>query len=253
MINKNFNEVCKIYLITNKVNNKKYVGQTWKSIHVRFNQHNSRNSCPKLFNAIKSYGRNNFTIEEIASTKCQECANYLEDYFINLYNSLSRDFGYNLKTGGYGGKHSEETKLKISKANTGKKNPISEATKKKLSIVRKGQAGTFRGKKHTDKTKLIISNKAKIRVAGEGNPMFGKEHSIETKAKIGKSSKIRNSGEGNPMFGKTGELSPLFGRRHSEETKNKMRETKKNKKLAKQMQESTINSNLDIKKERNNE
>lgn len=75
----------------------------------------------------------------------------------------------------------------------------------------------FKGKKHSEKSKQILKNKAKTRKR--------KKHSIETKLKIGAahknkivSEKTRNlisqnhtdvSGENNPMFGKKHNLKSL--------------------------------------------
>ena len=61
-----------IYLITNKINKKQYVGQTGISIEERWRKHidNSKN-CPNkqiITMAIAKYGQENFSIEELA--KC---------------------------------------------------------------------------------------------------------------------------------------------------------------------------------------
>lgn len=44
-------ESCTIYVITNTANNKKYIGQTWKTIQKRWQQH-----CTDEKNCIK-YGK----------------------------------------------------------------------------------------------------------------------------------------------------------------------------------------------------
>ena len=59
-----------IYLITNKINNKKYVGKTTKSIKERWEEHlkdSKKEKCEirPLYRAIRKYGIENFTIEEI--------------------------------------------------------------------------------------------------------------------------------------------------------------------------------------------
>src|SRR4051812_36247626 len=103
-----------IYIIKNRVNNKVYIGQTWKTVEKRFKEHKSLNTnCRKLFNAMNKYGRNNFSIEAVAMCQTQENADFLEDYFIQHFDSINK--GYNLLTGGSCGKHAEESKLKISK------------------------------------------------------------------------------------------------------------------------------------------
>ena len=50
-----------IYLITNKINNKKYIGQTTRTIKIRISDHFSnlyKNYA--ITNAIKKYGKENF-------------------------------------------------------------------------------------------------------------------------------------------------------------------------------------------------
>lgn len=217
-------DVCKIYKITNNETGKFYIGQTWFEVEYRFMQHinDKKISCPKLFYSMNFHGRDKFSVECLVATRCQGCVDYLEDYFINFFDTLKN--GYNSKTGGRAGKHSEESKRKISIGNKGKRLgiPMSEAARKKLSLSRRGRPSPMRGKKLSEETKKKIGELAKVRHKGSGNPMFGKKHSEATRALIGANSSIRNVGEGNPMFGKTGELSPLFGRHHSEEVKLKI-------------------------------
>jgi very-short-patch-repair endonuclease len=64
-----------------------------------------------------------------------------------------------------------------------------------------GENNPFYGKKHSDKTKEIISTKATGRNIGELNGFFGKHHSEETKAILRK--KCPHIGANNGFFGKT--------------------------------------------------
>lgn len=92
----------KIYLITNTVNNKVYVGQTIQELSKRFNAHcchsKSDNSVNmRIKRAIHKYGRDKFCISLI-----EECPIHLlnerERYWISYYNSYNN--GYNLTPGG---------------------------------------------------------------------------------------------------------------------------------------------------------
>lgn len=90
-----------IYKISNILNNKVYIGQTVRPLMTRFNEHCHNSSrCTRLSNAIKKYGKHNFKIEFITISHIQEIADYWEIYFINKYNALSRELGYNIRDGG---------------------------------------------------------------------------------------------------------------------------------------------------------
>ena len=93
-----------IYLITNKINNKKYVGKTTKSIKERWEEHlkdSKKEKCEirPLYRAIRKYGIENFTIEEIE--KCNIISlSEKEQYWIKYYNTY--EDGYNATLGGDG-------------------------------------------------------------------------------------------------------------------------------------------------------
>lgn len=151
-----------IYLITNKISNKKYVGQTVQTLEKRWKRHcwNStlkRKDAMAITQAITKYGKENFIIEILEVCVSQELLNLAEQKWINELNTLSPN-GYNLSTGGNSKGHlSDETKRKISLANIGKK--ISEETRKNLSESHKGWQPSevtkekwrkaFKGKKQT--------------------------------------------------------------------------------------------------------
>jgi len=80
-------------------------------------------------------------MECLAVSHTQEVADYWEKYFIGRYDSI--ETGYNLRDGGSRGKHSQETKEKISIANTGKIR--TKETKLKNSIARIGKLGPNKG------------------------------------------------------------------------------------------------------------
>lgn len=78
-------------------------------------------------------------------------------------------------------------------------------------VRRFGSDNPMYGKKHTEQSKKIISEKA-----------IGRVHSEETKKLFSEQRK----GENNPMFGRRGKSSPNFGRKHTEEYKQFMRRYK---------------------------
>ena len=92
-----------IYCHTNKINNKKYIGQTKQSISRRWGKNGSeylRKGNDHFKKAILKYGWNNFTHEILFTNLTREQANKKEKELIMLYNSNNQDFGYNMTEGG---------------------------------------------------------------------------------------------------------------------------------------------------------
>lgn len=94
-----------IYLITNNVNNKKYIGQTTRGLKERWYQHiydarTKRTNMP-LHLAMNKYGVDNFSIKEIDSAFSKEELNQKEKDYIEYYNSqIKHGKGYNIELGG---------------------------------------------------------------------------------------------------------------------------------------------------------
>lgn len=92
----------RIYCITNKINNKKYVGKTLSSIEERFEQHiadRTHYNHRPLYMAMNKYGVENFSItllEENDYTKLSE----REQYWIKILDTYHN--GYNATLGGDG-------------------------------------------------------------------------------------------------------------------------------------------------------
>ena len=131
-----------IYKITNIQNNKVYIGQTIRPIEQRFKRHINdalNNILDTHFaRAIRKYGKENFTIEQIDEAQTQDELNQKEQYWIKYYNSV--DEGYNetdaiSKCGGntYQSKTEEEMEVikeKIRQTKTGSKNPMARKIKR---------------------------------------------------------------------------------------------------------------------------
>ena len=91
----------RIYLVTNTVNGKVYVGQTTRSIEIRWGQHCSEDDGSYFHNAIQNYGSNNFTIVGIEQCSDQESLDEAEMRWIAHYQSFTdRSKGYNRTAGG---------------------------------------------------------------------------------------------------------------------------------------------------------
>lgn len=98
-----------VYLIINRVNNKKYIGITTRDISDRFKEHCKADSY--IGRAIRKYGENNFSIQMIDMAHTKEELFDLEVKHISNYNSF-RD-GYNQTVGGDGANLVEDLKLKL--------------------------------------------------------------------------------------------------------------------------------------------
>ena len=157
-----------IYKIVNKVNGITYVGQTITSINTRFIQHkySSTKYNTYLYNAMRKYGIENFTIEQIDTANNLDELNNKEIYWINKLNTKAPN-GYNILDGGNGTKgfhHSKETKLILKQKSTGNTNAlgkhnISVEGKKNMLLAHKGKPSSFKNKNHTLEAKEKISKK----------------------------------------------------------------------------------------------
>ncbi len=111
-----------VYLITNLVNGKVYVGKTNKP-SVRWRSHKKialggKEKYPQEFSsihgAIKKYGHSNFKFDILEEFETEGDAYYFESWWIQYLESFRRINGYNLNLGGEGGvSPTEETRQKL--------------------------------------------------------------------------------------------------------------------------------------------
>jgi group I intron endonuclease len=155
-----------IYLIVNKQNGHKYVGQTTQGMNKRWQQHIQeamRMSDKPLHRAMRKYGNHNFMIKEI--DECDErLLNEREEYWIKHYNTFESAEGYNATSGGDKPILSEETKQKIT-----------EKAKQKILTP-----------EHTENISIALTAKAKIEPWGiltEENRGNGKHCGIPIRSK----------------------------------------------------------------------
>lgn len=126
-----------IYVVTNLINGKQYVGLTTTPLKKRWREHTYRTSCcSALHKAIRKYGVDNFSIQQIDVADSLIELKQKEVYWIAELNTLSPN-GYNLTIGGEHPRWSEESRQKLS--STEKGHPVSEETRRKISIANKGQ------------------------------------------------------------------------------------------------------------------
>lgn len=94
-----------IYCITNKVNNKKYIGKTNDAVEQRFKEHcaaieNERDYNRPLYRAFRKYGLENFSVKQIDEADSEELLSKKEIYWIDKLNTYKN--GYNATKGGDG-------------------------------------------------------------------------------------------------------------------------------------------------------
>ena len=189
-----------IYCVTCLPTGKLYFGQTVMSIERRFGKHISkalRNPQCKLHRAIRKYGVENFTVEEVmwveAPTKqaLKAKLDFLEIHFIQKFDT--RRNGYNETDGGEGSlgiQLSNETKRKISEKNSGVNHycfgkHLNSETKKKISSKHKGK------KLSEEHRRKLSENHADFRK--ENHPNWGRKWNAEVRKKMSDSHLIKRT------------------------------------------------------------
>lgn len=161
-----------IYEVVNTANGKVYIGQTVNDIQVRFKQHvkDAERGCKfKLHNAIRKYGSEAFTIELLTTADNQDELNRLEQTYIDGLGGMTSR-GYNLRSGGSNGKHSEESKRKMSEIAKGKVKSPDHV--EKIAAAKRGQSSWNKGKTFSDESKAKMSASMKGRVSYRKRPVI---------------------------------------------------------------------------------
>jgi group I intron endonuclease len=187
----------KIYKITNKENGSIYIGCTINSLEKRFGEHLSRcfssTHKSKLYNSMKKYGQENFTIELIE--ECDLSVIYeIEKKYIEQYDSYNN--GLNSTFGGegcLGYTHSPEIRQKISEntknGNSHKGKTYEELYGDKADEEREKRKTAASWYKMTEEERNIRVNN--IKNASRKNSKYGVELVREIKQKITEGVKIK--------------------------------------------------------------
>lgn len=145
-----------IYLVTNLVNRKVYVGQS-NNFNNRKKRHkqraeNGQGDSDSFYNAIRKYGWDNFFWRILGYCNTREEAGEAEIECILFFQSHKKKYGYNIQT---------TTKRNYSSPG------IKKETKKRFSKERTGEGNPFFGKTHTEQWKKETSERTKKRMTGK--------------------------------------------------------------------------------------
>lgn len=156
-----------VYIHTNKINGKKYIGITSQDPERRWKNGAGYKGCSYFYNAIQKYGWDNFYHDIVASGLSKEDACFLEMKYISELKTNQEEFGYNLLTGGSAGTHSDITKEKLRKIFLGR--VFSDETKKRMKEAASKRGGHPQSKQAREKM---------------SRTMFGHEVSEKTRQKL---------------------------------------------------------------------
>ena len=205
-----------VYITTNLINGKRYVGRC-KMKTTRSNSWKYYLGSGHAFKeAVKKYGKENFSRTIISFAFSDEELNDQEIKTIEFLNAVEDKNYYNISSGLYcnpwKNKSLEEQKDIIEKVkNKSRKKVLSPEEYNKyiqsLKIKMTGENNPFYGKHHTEDAKRAMSEKAVIRqekmkengtvskpwlgIKGEDNPHYGKKMSEISKAKMSESAKLK--------------------------------------------------------------
>ena len=208
-----------IYLLIDGTNDMEYVGQTTRSVEVRFYEH-AKAECSYIGKAIQAHGENMFVKAILKECGSKEELDFWERYFIKSRDT-KRPNGYNLTDGGeglsgeehpfFGKHHTEESCLELSVSHRketpyqnlliemGKRNMTYTAMAKILGITQAAFSMKMRDFQYfmdKDVEKLVAFFNLPVEYllaradglpliltsrGGEKNPFFGKHHTDEAR------------------------------------------------------------------------
>ena len=174
-----------IYLVTNTVNGKKYVGVTGKQpSRKRWVQHlaQARRGCDFLLHqAIRKYGAGAFEFEELAHAYSRKDAHSVEVALIRLFATYGfENHNYNMTAGGDGVSRewSDEERAKSSKRI---KEGMTSEVRARISAAMKGKPSWAKGRKRTASHAANIAKaRTDIYLTHEGESLSIKEWSART-------------------------------------------------------------------------
>lgn len=216
-----------VYCWLNRVNGKRYVGSSARSLLRRMRDHRGSLSKGKSHNrhlqhAWDKYGSRKFAFVILERCAPEDCIPR-EQYWIDRYQSANKEFGYNLSpTAGnnFGVKHSAEFRLKVSIAGTGRKH--TQETKDKIAAANTGHevSPEVRNKISTTKQSrvYVVTEETRTKIAITST---GRTHTVSPESReLMRIAALNRQPASKETRAKISAAST--GRKHSEETKKKI-------------------------------
>lgn len=209
-----------IYMATNNVNGKIYIGQTINNLSQRISGH----CCPskvnnKFHNAIHDYGIENFTWTILEENIPEESLDEKEISYIENYKSHDRDIGYNLLIGGRRNRRAftEEVKERMSEKRKGVK--FSQKARENMVL---GKIKMFaENRKKYNGYAMSEETREKMRKANKGKAITQETKEKLRKAMIGKHP--TEEAKKKMSVSKTGNKNHFFGKHHTDESNQRNR------------------------------
>jgi group I intron endonuclease len=149
-----------VYLVLCLITGKGCVGQTRNPIRYRWRKHltdATKGEHWALHRAMRKYGGENFAVIRLGTVATLDELNKLEAESITKYNTLIPS-GYNMTRGGEGYEWTDEARVNLSKALTGRKRkPFSEEHRRNIGLSKRGNTYK-RGRKMSAEQYELLKN-----------------------------------------------------------------------------------------------
>lgn len=158
-----------VYVITNHVNGKIYVGQTTKTAEWRFGKHCLHSQTKSRINAaILKYGKEFFSVRTLCFASSRKELDELEIHYIKCLDALNPAIGYNVSPGGIGKRiQSKEAAAKAAAKLRGRTVPAHQVER---------MAATKRNRPRTEAEQAVLDRMRAINTGGR--------HSAEAREKM---------------------------------------------------------------------
>lgn len=211
-----------VYVHTNKINGKRYVGVTSQEPEKRWNEGKGYTPRqPHMYNAIQKWGWDNFEHQILVSGVSVDDASFIEQTLIKEWRLQDPKYGYNSQSGGLtSATLSDEIRTKISVALKGK--PFTTEHKANLSKAKKNKPLTEKQQEIIDQIKYYNKDKKFTEEHRQNlsEALKGREFTEEHKQNLSNTKKGKFSQRQQEALRKISESNK--GRKHTEEEKAKI-------------------------------